>query len=405
MTSSKKREFCLWVVGSKDGKVRKLRFTLKSLLAVLAVIGAVASGFVFVASDYARAHIQRAESFFKLKRVLHEKEQLEGRSETLETKVVHLETAQQRSLSYEQQVKARLDELASLLRASDPGKTLAPSLGGKGLGLSSSSRLADSRGSSLAGDEETGVDGHTSSENQLASGSKLAPKSGAKAPKTVAGKPAASEATDGVGGAEIDCESDAGACGKELSRLGVTGSARAQLNLTSLKGRQADQEQLIELLDNYLDALRVAPLGLPAPGYINSGFGFRFSPFHGRLSMHEGIDLALPQGSEITATGDGLVLSVERNSTYGLVVDIAHSDRVVTRYAHLSKTYVTEGEKVCRGEVLGLVGTTGRSTGPHLHYEILVDGKARNPLPFVQLALDLKNLFGASDLLPGDDVA
>jgi murein DD-endopeptidase MepM/ murein hydrolase activator NlpD len=120
--------------------------------------------------------------------------------------------------------------------------------------------------------------------------------------------------------------------------------------------------------------------------------------------MHEGVDLALPQGSQITSTGDGKVVAVERNATYGLVVDIAHSDRVITRYAHLSKAFVTEGEKVCRGEVIGLVGTSGRSTGPHLHYEILVDGKARNPVPFVQLALDIKNLFGqlTADLVAAD---
>jgi murein DD-endopeptidase MepM/ murein hydrolase activator NlpD len=412
MISSNKREFCLWVVGSKDGRVRKLRFTLKTLLAALVVLGGIASGFLFVASDYARAHIQRAESYFKLKRVLHEKEQLEGTRETLESKVEHLETAQQRSLSYEQQVKARLDELASLLRASDPGRVLAPSLGVKGLGVSAAqaSGSESSEGNLFAG-EEVGVGGEAgadseAAESALADAGVVDPASSSQK----AAKPAVSSisknssaakgdegAADGVGGAEIDCETDASACGKQLSQLSGT---RARLNLASAEGRAADQKELIELLDTYLDVLKIAPIGLPAPGYINSGFGFRFSPFHGRLSMHEGIDLALPQGSQINSTGDGVVLSVERNGTYGLVVDIAHSDRVVTRYAHLSKAFVSEGEKVCRGEVIGLVGTSGRSTGPHLHYEILVDGKARNPVPFVQLALDIQNLFGrlTSDL-------
>ncbi len=401
------REFCLWMVGGQRGRVRKLRFTLRTLLVLLAAGLLVGSGFVFVASDYARVQIQRAEGYFRLKRALQQNRHLEGTAQSLHSAVVDLQSAQKRSVSYEEQIRARLDELSLLLDSSDPGRLLRPALGtSKGAGAKSVSKRVESQ---------------------------------AKKPSVLNQSAAASlagvneEEGDGIGGAEVDCSSLEGA--RDVSCTGTSamvgapptsssrGEPRASLDVSrfeapaqksSLRTVSASERDrffqfpssssdesaaLIGLFDQYIDTLRVTPMGLPAPGYISSGYGFRMSPFHGGPSMHEGIDFSLPQGSVIQATADGVIERVVRNKTYGLVVDVRHSNRVVTRYAHLSKAMVSEGERICRGEVLGLVGSTGRSTAPHLHYEVRVDGRSKNPLPFMRLALDLKDALDNEELV------
>jgi murein DD-endopeptidase MepM/ murein hydrolase activator NlpD len=167
-------------------------------------------------------------------------------------------------------------------------------------------------------------------------------------------------------------------------------------NLTpNLEGidRSAMGPEMVEALDHYIELLKSLPVSSPAFGRVSSGFGFRRSPFSGGISAHEGVDFSLPKGSHVFATGDGIVREVRWNPTYGLVVDIEHSPRIVTRYAHLSKAFVTEGERVCRGETIALSGSTGRATGPHLHYEVIVDGKARNPDKLLSAGTKLAALF------------
>jgi murein DD-endopeptidase MepM/ murein hydrolase activator NlpD len=126
-------------------------------------------------------------------------------------------------------------------------------------------------------------------------------------------------------------------------------------------------------------------------GEISSGFGKRHSPFSHRASFHHGIDLSLRIGSKVMATGEGIVTRVAYNRTYGKLVDIEHIPGLVTRYAHLTEARVRAGQRVRRGQVIALSGSTGRSTGPHLHYEVIHKGRARNPLPFVQLAQKLES--------------
>jgi murein DD-endopeptidase MepM/ murein hydrolase activator NlpD len=117
---------------------------------------------------------------------------------------------------------------------------------------------------------------------------------------------------------------------------------------------------------------------------LTSGYGVRSDPFRGRAAMHAGIDLAGPIGTAIYATADGFVGRSEWANGYGNLVELNHGRGIQTRYGHLSRSMVSAGQRVKRGDVIGLMGSTGRSTGSHLHYEVRIDGKAVNPIPFMQ---------------------
>jgi murein DD-endopeptidase MepM/ murein hydrolase activator NlpD len=112
---------------------------------------------------------------------------------------------------------------------------------------------------------------------------------------------------------------------------------------------------------------------------ITSGFGVRADPMTRGLSMHEGIDFVAPMGTRVRSTAPGKVLRSGRAGAYGEMVEVEHADGFVTRYAHLSRRHVNEGDRVERGQVIGLLGNTGRSTGPHLHYEVMYHGESMHP--------------------------
>jgi murein DD-endopeptidase MepM/ murein hydrolase activator NlpD len=139
-----------------------------------------------------------------------------------------------------------------------------------------------------------------------------------------------------------------------------------------------------------LDQLEQGTVAIPSAEPVHgtnftSGYGVRSDPFRGRAAMHAGIDLAGAIGTPIYATADGVVGRSEWNSGgYGNLVEIDHGHGIQTRYGHLSKSMVAAGQKVKRGDLIALMGSTGRSTGSHLHYEVRIDGKAVNPVPFMQ---------------------
>ncbi len=139
-----------------------------------------------------------------------------------------------------------------------------------------------------------------------------------------------------------------------------------------------------------LDQLEQGTVAIPSTEPVRgtnftSGYGVRSDPFRGRAAMHAGIDLAGPIGTPIYATADGVVQRSEyNNGGYGNLVELDHGHGIQTRYGHLSKSMVTAGQKVKRGDMIALMGSTGRSTGSHLHYEVRIDGKAVNPVPFLQ---------------------
>jgi murein DD-endopeptidase MepM/ murein hydrolase activator NlpD len=118
---------------------------------------------------------------------------------------------------------------------------------------------------------------------------------------------------------------------------------------------------------------------------LTSGYGVRSDPFRGRAAMHAGIDLAGPLGTPIYATADGKVERAEwNNGGYGNLVELNHGHGIQTRYGHLTRYVVTAGQDVKRGQLIAYMGSTGRSTGSHLHYEVRIDGQAVNPIPFLQ---------------------
>jgi murein DD-endopeptidase MepM/ murein hydrolase activator NlpD len=130
------------------------------------------------------------------------------------------------------------------------------------------------------------------------------------------------------------------------------------------------------------DFLRLAsiPAGLPVNGYISDGFGMRRNPFSGEgREFHEGVDLAVDFGTAVSATADGLVIWAAPHAGYGNAVVVYHSNGITTRYGHLSKITVEQGQRVKRGDQVGHAGSTGRSTGPHVHYEIRENDQPVDP--------------------------
>ncbi len=158
--------------------------------------------------------------------------------------------------------------------------------------------------------------------------------------------------------------------------------------LDALDTRLANQGERLQaletlLMNRQLEAA-VTPSGWPVQGgWVSSGFGWRVDPFTGRRALHEGVDIASRLGSPIHAMGDGVVSHAGPKAGYGLMVEVTHGN-IVTRYAHAKSVLVKVGDRVDRGHPLATVGTSGRSTGPHVHFEVLRDGKFVNPNPYLQ---------------------
>jgi murein DD-endopeptidase MepM/ murein hydrolase activator NlpD len=146
-------------------------------------------------------------------------------------------------------------------------------------------------------------------------------------------------------------------------------------------------ERQLELVEGHLSEqehlLASTPTTAPALGLITDGFGRRKDPFTGRLAFHRGLDLAARRGTPVKAPADGIVVFAGRNGGLGRTVRISHDFGFTTVYGHLDKIEVEAGDRIHRGQELGLLGNSGRSTGPHLHYEVHVEGKAVNPLYYI----------------------
>ena len=153
-------------------------------------------------------------------------------------------------------------------------------------------------------------------------------------------------------------------------------------------GKQAKIQSIsFQELDNFFknqkSLLSSTPSIWPTRGWVTSGFGFRKSPFTGLREKHEGWDIAARNGAPVRTTADGVVVVEGREYGYGNLVEIDHGYGLVTRYGHNSKHFVKVGDRVKRGQVVTLVGNTGRSTGPHLHYEVLLNGVPVNPKNYI----------------------
>jgi murein DD-endopeptidase MepM/ murein hydrolase activator NlpD len=173
---------------------------------------------------------------------------------------------------------------------------------------------------------------------------------------------------------------------------GAAPAAESDLNalpgkLSSLEGEASRQERSLRDLQEYFDdqqsLLVSTPSIWPTRGWVTSDFGARIDPYTAERKMHEGLDIATPVGQPVYAPSDGTVVFAGTGGGYGKVLVIDHGYGVKTRYGHLSEILVHLGDRVGRGDKVALVGNTGRSTGPHLHYEVRVNGVPENPRKFI----------------------
>jgi murein DD-endopeptidase MepM/ murein hydrolase activator NlpD len=152
---------------------------------------------------------------------------------------------------------------------------------------------------------------------------------------------------------------------------------------TEAEFREKSFQELYSFLEGKKKELACTPAIWPARGWLTSRFGYRIDPFTGLRQLHEGIDIANRIGTPIVAPADGVVARVFNNFGFGLMVEINHGYGIVTRYGHLSKSYVKVGKRVKRGDRIAAIGNTGRATGPHLHYEVRLNGVPINPQNYI----------------------
>ncbi len=160
-----------------------------------------------------------------------------------------------------------------------------------------------------------------------------------------------------------------------------------ELSVDDLHRRAGLQEQSLqevyEILKDQKTVLASTPSIWPTRGWLTSRFGYRISPFTGLRRLHEGIDVAGPIGTKIYAPADGVVTHQDTERGYGKVLVLNHGYGIVTRFAHNSEHLVKVGQKVKRGDPIAKMGNTGRSTGPHLHYEVRINGIPVNPMRYI----------------------
>jgi murein DD-endopeptidase MepM/ murein hydrolase activator NlpD len=175
-------------------------------------------------------------------------------------------------------------------------------------------------------------------------------------------------------------ESDSGGRGADVPDL----SAMITQFDRSLDFRTAQFSALEYVLLGRQLSAEIRPSGKPVmSGYISSYFGERMDPFNGEEAFHKGLDFASESGTDVLAVAQGVVTWAGPREGYGILVEVNHGNGYVTRYAHNSRTLVTQGDTVERGQMIAVVGSTGRSTGPHVHFEVLRDGRQIDPMAFI----------------------
>lgn len=154
----------------------------------------------------------------------------------------------------------------------------------------------------------------------------------------------------------------------------------------AVKETQLKEQSVIDLWESLSERqslLNATPNMKPAKGWITSRFGYRISPFSGKSALHAGLDIAAAPGSPVYAPADGVVVFASYDESYGKLISVDYGYGVTTRFAHLSQIYVQVGQRVNKWDVVGAVGNTGRSTGPHLHYEVRINGTPVDPINFI----------------------
>ena len=187
----------------------------------------------------------------------------------------------------------------------------------------------------------------------------------------------------------LDMEGLGGVGGPVADQLEVTFDEKSLLDqFNSLEKKSISlREELRKFQEYYKDRsilLSATPSIMPVVGYPSDRFGMRRDPFTGNRSFHPGLDLSAPSGAKVVATADGVVRFAGRQLNYGRLVKLEHRFGLTTRYGHLRKVAVKRGQFIHKGDVIGYVGATGRATGPHVHYEVRLNGRSLNPLRFLR---------------------
>jgi hypothetical protein len=187
---------------------------------------------------------------------------------------------------------------------------------------------------------------------------------------------------------EFNFDSPPAVGGPEGLVEGAVGSTDLTAMLDDLTRQIKDRERQLSVLESMIStrnlSRQIVPGGRPVTqGWISSYFGHRADPFTGRKAFHRGVDFAGPAGAQVVAVASGVVTYTKERFGYGKTVEINHGNGYVTRYAHNQKVLVGIGETVKKGQPIALIGSTGRSTGPHLHFEVLKQGRAVDPMSFV----------------------
>jgi murein DD-endopeptidase MepM/ murein hydrolase activator NlpD len=155
-----------------------------------------------------------------------------------------------------------------------------------------------------------------------------------------------------------------------------------QLNM-DVRLEEVRQQEILHQLRSNRNLLAATPSIWPTEGYVTSRFGWRTNPFTGKREFHKGLDVAGPVGTPIVAPARGRIISCGRDGSYGLSIKVDHGSGLITRYAHLHKSKVKLGQTVSRGDVIAYLGNSGRSTGPHLHYEVQLGGVPVDPMRYI----------------------
>lgn len=153
-----------------------------------------------------------------------------------------------------------------------------------------------------------------------------------------------------------------------------------------IANQKTEHDQLLFKADKYLETIRYTPLGRPVLGQITSKFGTRLDPVNREGAYHSGLDIRAKRGEKVFATAAGIVTQATHNGNYGNLVTIDHGNGYTTNFAHLDRFQVKKGDQVERGQIIGLVGNSGRTTGIHLHYEVCLNNKPINPAKLMTIA-------------------
>ncbi len=190
-----------------------------------------------------------------------------------------------------------------------------------------------------------------------------------------------------VGLKDLPSERPSGGAGLALGARNEVFNEESSALRKRMENLDTSFDRLEQAWGERLRVLASTPSLAPVSGFFSDGFGWRRDPIDGSREFHKGVDIVAPSGTPVRASADGLVTAAGRMSGYGAMIHLMHGYGLGTRYGHLSRVLVAPGQRVKRGDVIGLVGSTGRSTGPHLHYEVFRSGSQVDPRKYLGEAL------------------